>query len=136
MLQGTEDHPFTIVVGAIVAVGTFLLLSFPWYYSLIAAMVVSGVLEFAIKEIPPDSDDYDPAQYQLWAAADSEKSISESTDPETHVDDAVDSLRNEYIDGEITEEEFEQKLETVLETGSIDNSGQTETAKEILSELN
>jgi hypothetical protein len=136
MPRGIDDHPFTIVVGTVVAIGSYLVFSIPWYHALIAAMIVSGILEFAIKEVPPDSDEYDPAQYQLWAAADAQKDTTVSAEAETDVDDPLDSLRDRYARGEITEEEFEQKAETLLETELIAEPEQTEDSEDILTEHN
>jgi hypothetical protein len=131
MPRGIDDHTFTIAVGTIVAVGSYAVLRIPWYHALIAAMIVSGVLELAIKEVPPDTDEYDPGQYQLWAAADDEKNDPGSAETETHADDSLDALRSRYARGEITEEQFERNVEALLETESVDDP-ETERAKDPL----
>lgn len=58
-LLGSDDHWVTLVVATIIVVGLYGVFSVPWYWALVAGMIVSGVLEFAIKEVPPDTDAYD-----------------------------------------------------------------------------
>jgi hypothetical protein len=110
----------------------YVVLQIPWYHALIAAMVVSGVIEFAIKEDPPDTDEYDPAQDQLWAAADSEKNDTGPAETETHMEDPLNALRNGYARGELTEKQFERTVETLLETESMDDAERTEQARDLL----
>jgi hypothetical protein len=126
MAPESSDHRFTLVVGTAVAVLSYFALSMPWYYALIAAMIVSGLTEFAIKEVPPDTDDYDPKQYQLWAAADGKKTTASA---ETEPAEPIKQLRERYARGELDDEEFEQKVEKLLETDGTD-----ETERELLTE--
>ncbi|CQH64279.1 DUF2078 family protein (plasmid) [Halobacterium hubeiense] len=63
-----EDHWITLVAAIVTVGGLGLLSDLPWFWLLVAGMVVSGVVEFVIREIPPDRDNYDPAKYRLWDA--------------------------------------------------------------------
>ena len=82
----------------------------PWYWALIVGIIASGVIDCAIKEIPPDTDEYNPSQYQLWdeAFGDSQNS-SESTigGKATDTDKSIEALHNRYARGQITDEQFE-----------------------------
>jgi hypothetical protein len=123
MALGTDDHAVTLVVGTAVVLISFVVLSVPWYYALIAGMLISGFTEFVIKEVPPDTDEYDPEQYRLWAAADDSVTAVE---PETEEADPIEKLREQYARGELGEEEFERRVEKLLETETADAAEQTE----------
>ncbi|TKX50415.1 SHOCT domain-containing protein [Halorubrum sp. ASP121] len=82
-------------------------------------MVVSGVLEFAIKEVPPDTDEYDPEQYPLWAAADSGDAPTDGRNTDS-TDDALSTLQERYASGELNDAEFEDKVERLLESDRDD----------------
>jgi len=138
-LLGSDDHWFTLVVASIIVVVSYGVFSVPWYWALIIGMIVSGVIEFAIKEIPPDTDEYNPNQYQLWdrGFGDSQNS-SESTVRGTTMDTdgSIEALRSRYARGEITDEQFERKVEKLLETESLDEPREREKAQDILTERN
>lgn len=125
MALGTDDHQVTLAVGTVVVVFSFVVLSVPWYYALIAGMLVSGFTEFVIKEVPPDTDEYDPEQYRLWAAAD-------DSEPETEETDPIEKLREQYARGELDEEEFERRVEEQLATETADADDQTD--RDVLTE--
>lgn len=94
---GSNDHWFTLLVASTIVVVSYVAFSVPWYWALVVGMVVSGVLEFAIEEIPPETDKYDPDQYRLWdeAFGDSQNN-SENTmsGPTTSTDESIATLRN------------------------------------------
>jgi hypothetical protein len=102
-----QDHVVSIVLGAGVVVICIVALSLPWFVALTVAGLASGVSEFLIKEVPKDLDDYDKSEYELWEAMmnDSGKASNGS----------MDDIKEQYLDGEITEEEFEQKLDKLME---------------------
>ncbi|WP_266080054.1 SHOCT domain-containing protein [Haladaptatus caseinilyticus] len=138
-LLGSDDHWFTLLTATIVVGVLYGAFSVPWYWALVAGMIVSGVVEFAIKEVPPETDAYDPNQYQLWHKAfgdpqDSNKGAMRKTPAET--DGSLDTLRNRYANGELTDEQFEQKVEKVLESKSVDGSNEREKAHDVLTESN
>mgnify|MGYP000391426880 CR=1 FL=1 len=114
-----DDHPVSLVAGFVTVAGVYVLTPAVWYAALIAGMVVSGVLEFAIKEVPPDTDEYDPEQYPLWAAADSGDVPSDSHDTDS-ADDALSTLQERYASGELSDAEFEDKVERLLESDRDD----------------
>jgi len=128
---GNKDHWFTHVITVIAVVGLVLLSDLPWYWLLVVAMVISGVVEFAIREIPANMKSYDPEQYRLWDAGfgqdsevttDSELTMTDDGDPKIeHVtasstQEGLETLRNRYARGELTEEQFERKVDHLLET--------------------
>jgi hypothetical protein len=119
MASGPTDHPFTLVVGTVVVVLSFVVFSMPWYYALIAGMLVSGLTEFAIREVPADTEDYDPEQYRLWAAADENKTV---TSAEAESEAAIEQLRERYAQGELSDEEFERKVEELLATDATEDA--------------
>lgn len=73
-----EDHWITLVAATVAVGGLGFLTGLPWFWLLVVGMIVSGIVEFVIREIPPDRDNYDPEEYRLWDAGfgqDSETSI-------------------------------------------------------------
>ena len=138
-LLGSDDHWFTLGVASVIVAVSYGVFSMPWYWALTVGMIVSGVIEFAIKEIPPDTDEYNPNQYQLWdeAFGDSQNN-SESTNrgTTTDTDGSIEALRNRYARGEITDEQFERKVEKLLETESVDEPKERKKAQDLLTERN
>lgn len=114
-----DDHPVSLVAGFVTVTGVYVLTPAVWYAALIAGMVVSGVLEFAIKEVPPDTDEYDPEQYPLWAAPDSGSTLSNSRNTDS-TDAALSTLQERYASGELSDAEFENKVERLLESDRDD----------------
>jgi hypothetical protein len=114
-----DDHPVSLVAGFVTVAGVYVLTPAVWYTALIAGMIVSGVLEFAIKEVPPDTDEYDPEQYPLWAAADSGDVPSDGRNTDS-TDDALSTLQEQYASGELSDAEFEDKVERLLESDRYD----------------
>ena len=136
-LLGSDDHWFTLAVASIIVVVSYGVYSVPWYWALTIGMIVSGILEFAIKEIPPDTDEYNPNQYQLWDkgfgdSQDSSESTGRGTGTET--DESIGVLRTRYARGDITDEQFERKVEKLLETESLDEPTDREKAQDVLTE--
>lgn len=138
-LLGSEDHWFTVVVATIIVVVSFVIFSVPWYWALIIGMIVSGIIEFAIKEIPPNPDAYDSNEYQLWEKAfgdsqnDTENPIAGTG---TDTDEPLETLRDRYARGELTDKQFEQKVEKLLETESLEEPEERKEAQELLTEHN
>jgi hypothetical protein len=114
-----DDHPVSLVAGFVTVAGVYVLTPAVWYTALIAGMIVSGVLEFAIKEVPPDTDEYDPEQYPLWAAADSGDAPTDGRNTDS-TDDALSTLQERYASGELNDAEFEDKVERLLESDRDD----------------
>jgi hypothetical protein len=56
------------------------------------------------------------------------------THPESSGRDALETLRNRYARGDLTDEQFERKLERLLETDTIENAEDRQRAKERLYE--
>ncbi|WP_211330607.1 SHOCT domain-containing protein [Halalkalicoccus subterraneus] len=136
-LLGSDDHWFTLAVGTLIVLGLYVGFSVPWYWALVAAMLVSGVMEFAIKEVPPDPDAYDSSQYHLWNTAFGDsQSPSESASKEISTDsaDSLEILQSRYARGELTDEQFEQKVEKLLETESVNKSTERDKARERLTD--
>jgi len=138
-LLGSDDHWFTVAVASIIVVVAYGAFSVPWYWALVVGAIVSGVLELAIEEIPPDTDEYDSSQYQLWEKAfgdtqnNSENTIKGTT---TDSDESIEHLRNRYARGGLTDEQFERKVEKLLETESLDDSEEREKARDLVTEQN
>ncbi len=114
-----DDHPVSLVAGFVTVTGVYVLTPAVWYVALISGMVVSGVLEFAIKEVPPDTDEYDPEQYPLWAAANSGDALRDSHNTDS-ADDALSTLQERYASGDLSDAEFEDKVERLLESDRDD----------------
>ena len=122
-----DDHPVSFAAGAVAAATGFLALGLAWYFALILGMIVSGLLEFGIKEIPPDTDDYDAEQYELWdAMTDDEPNHGES--------DEVARLRERYARGKIDEQQFERELEAALDAEMPDATAEPSEQREVLRE--
>jgi hypothetical protein len=122
-----DDHPVSFAAGAVAAAIGFLALGLAWYFALILGMIVSGLLEFGIKEIPPDTDDYDAEQYELWdAMTDDEPNHGES--------DEVARLRERYARGKIDEQQFERELEAALDAEMPDATAEPSEQREVLRE--
>lgn len=101
-----QDHVVSIVLGAGVVVICIVALSLPWFISLTVAALASGVSEFLIREVPKDPDDYDESEYELWEAM--------MNDSENANEEPIDGIKKQYRDGEISEEEFEEKLDELM----------------------
>lgn len=145
-----EDHWFTLIAAVVTVVGLALISNLPWFWLLVAGMLVSGVIEFAIKEIPSDPENYDPEQCQLWDAGfgrDSEVSANErrSTpyaenratggESDRSTPDGLETLRDRYARGELTEDQFKRKVDHLLETDTPENAANwRETEREALQE--
>ncbi|WP_241430397.1 SHOCT domain-containing protein [Halococcus salifodinae] len=143
-----EDHWFTLIVAVVTVGGLALISNLPWFWLLVVGMVVSGVIEFAIKEIPSDPENYDPEQYRLWDAGfgrDSEISDDErrnrpyaenrATGSESgrSTPDGLEALRDRYARGELTEDQFKRKVDHLLETDTPENAANwRETEREAL----
>uniref|UniRef100_A0A7D5KMY7 SHOCT domain-containing protein n=2 Tax=Natrinema halophilum TaxID=1699371 RepID=A0A7D5KMY7_9EURY len=113
------------------------MLSMPWYWALVAGMLISGIVDMAIKEVPPDPDEYDPDQYELWDIAFGESQNSyESSIEGSPTEDAtpLETLRERYARGELTDEQFEKKVERLLETESLNTAEEREQARDILTQ--
>ncbi len=126
-----NDHWFALTIALLTVAIVGILFTVPWFWLLILGMVISGVVEFAIREIPPDTANYGKEQYPLWDAAfgDGTESTQEyqerirdreerKTVQETDIKqtDKLETLRERYVSGELTEEQFEHKLDTYIET--------------------
>lgn len=114
-----DDHPVSLVAGFVTVTGVYVLTPAVWYAALIAGMILSGVLEFAIKEVPPDTDEYDPERHPLWAAADSGDVPTNRRNTDS-TDDALSTLQERYASGELSDAEFENKIERLLESDRDD----------------
>ncbi|WP_122089886.1 SHOCT domain-containing protein [Halalkalicoccus subterraneus] len=128
-LLRSDDHWFTLAIATLIVIGLYVGFSVPWYWALVAGMLVSGVMELAIKEVPPDSDAYDSSQYYLW---DKGFGDSQSASKKTSTDsaDSLEVLRSRYARGELTDGQFEQKVEKLLETESLDDPREWDKARE------
>jgi hypothetical protein len=58
-----------------------------------------------------------------WQSESSDERTTETTDP-GNTDDAIQELRGRYARGEITEEQFERKVERLLETDSVESANE------------
>lgn len=132
-----DEHWVSFAVGLVVVVLLALLLNIQWFWLLVFGAVVSGVVDLAIKEVPPDTENYDQEQYALWDAAfgagnadvdelqenlqrrEQDKNAPESNEAQP---DGLDTLRDRYARGELTEEQFERKVEHLLETDTPENA--------------
>lgn len=54
--------------------------------------------------------------------------------PETDTRDALDTLRDRYARGDLTDEQFERKVEQLLETGSLEDAEERRRVRERLRE--
>ncbi|SNZ05963.1 Short C-terminal domain-containing protein [Natronoarchaeum philippinense] len=64
-----------------------------------------------------DEDEYDDEEWSHWTGRSKDESATES-DAES---DPLETLRERYARGELTDEQFERKLERLLETETIED---------------
>lgn len=137
-----DDHWVSLLVGGAVMVLLGVLLNVQWFWLLLIGALVSGVVEMAITEVPPDPERYDEDQYVLWDAAFGDGTTTEdelraklrareNDEPVQPTDedrqDGLDRLRDRYARGDLTEEQFERKLEHLLETDTPENAAEWQT---------
>ena len=131
-----DDHWISFTIALLVIAVIAFVSSVPWYWLLVIGALVTGVVEMAIKEVPPDSKNYDEDQYVLWDAAfgdgntntDQVRDKLQEREKSTNIKnsenqtDELDTLRDRYARGELTEEQFESKVETLLETDTPEDA--------------
>ena len=131
-----DDHWVSFTIALLVIAVIAFVFSVPWYWLLVIGALVTGVVEMAIKEVPPDSKNYDEDQYVLWDAAFGDGNTStdqlrdklQEREKSTNIEksesqtDELDTLRDRYARGELTEEQFESKVETLLETDTPEDA--------------
>ena len=131
-----DDHWVSFTIALLVIAVIAFVSSVPWYWLLLIGALVTGVVEMAIKEVPPDSENYDEDQYVLWDAAFGDRNINtdqardklQEREESTNIknsesqSDELDTLRDRYARGELTEEQFESKVETLLETDTPEDA--------------
>lgn len=117
-VDGDEDSPLHELVAGVVIASIFLVgfgllaLGYPWFW--IAFPVgFAGVLPAAL------------ALVKLYESRRDDE--SEATQTETK--DALKTLRNRYATGELTEDEFEEKVERLLETETVADARNTVAAR-------
>jgi len=135
----SDDHWVSFAVGLVVIVFLALTLSIQWFWLLVIGAIVSGIVDLAIKEVPPDTENYDKEQYALWDAAfgAGNTDVSELQENIHHHEqdenargsnedqpDGLDTLRDRYARGELTEEQFERKVEHLLESDTLENGAE------------
>ena len=131
-----DDHWISFTIALLVIAVIAFVSSVPWYWLLVIGALVTGVVEMVIKEVPPDSKNYDEDQYVLWDAAFGDGNTStdqlrdklQEREKSTNIEksesqtDELDTLRDRYARGELTEEQFESKVETLLETDTPEDA--------------
>ena len=137
-----DDHWISFTIALLVIAVVAFVFSVPWYWLLVIGALVSGIVEMAIKEVPPDPENYDRDQYVLWNAAFGDKNTNTEEirdklqDREKNTNgpksskgqsDELDTLRDRYARGEITEEQFERKVETLLKTDTPEDAADWQT---------
>lgn len=111
-LERARDHP--AVVTALLVVGLFIALSVVGLQQLANVVLFVGIpvgvplayLLFAKRRVPSTSHD---------APEESETTTADAADTEAEPTDELERLREQYASGEITEVEFEQRVEAYLE---------------------
>ena len=105
----SEDDPVTAITSLLVlGVGlTALFLGYSWFW---IAWVVGFAVVVPIVAILTGEDHEDPLGDQFEHAFDRGE-----TEPQSK-QDALDALRERYARGDLTEEQFERKLDRLLET--------------------
>ena len=137
-----DDHWVSLAIGLLVMVLCGFFLNIQLFWLLAIGALVSGIVDMAIKVVPPNPENYDEDQYILWDAAfgdgntsaeayqeklrEREKNKNIQKTNEEHPD-ALDSLRDRYVRGELTEEQFERKLDHLLETEIPENAEEWRT---------
>jgi uncharacterized membrane protein len=91
---------------------TALFAGIDWFWVIFAVgfAVVVPLVSLLVDEEPPDRATGGRAT----------ESPTETTDPDTETDDPLATLRDRYARGELTDEQFERKLETLLETETLE----------------
>lgn len=69
-------------------------------------------------------DEEDIEEYWDGDATLSTTESSDQTDEEPSTTDALDTLRDRYARGDLTEEQFERKLDRLLETETVENASE------------
>lgn len=70
-------------------------------------------------------DDYSPGETRSDTSVDAETADSDGSDgSDVDARDALETLRERYAAGELTDEQFERKLERLLNTETLENAAQ------------
>lgn len=144
-----EDHWVSLAISLLVMVLLGVLLNIQLFGVLVIGAIVSGIVEMAIKEVPPNPENYDEDQYVLWDAAFGEETTS-TEELQEKVQEregnekgqkssedqpaGLDTLRDRYARGELTEKQFERKVERLLETETLEDGAEDRRTSELLTE--
>ncbi|ELZ89927.1 SHOCT domain-containing protein [Haloferax sulfurifontis] len=103
-----------VVVALIFLVGFGLLALGEWWFWVVFPVGFAGVLPAAIALV---------RIYESRRGDDADESMT------TETEDALETLRRRYATGELSEEEFESKVERLLETETVADARESATAR-------
>ncbi|WP_418284743.1 SHOCT domain-containing protein [Halorubrum sp. DTA46] len=108
-------------IAATAVTGTWLaalLLGFSWWlaFMLFGYIVIVPVVAMLFDEDDEEADEGDPER--------SRSGTRVERDADTDASDALARLRTRYASGELTDEQFERKLDRLLETETIDDAAE------------
>jgi hypothetical protein len=66
----------------------------------------------------------DDGDFEAWWDADAERDEETAPDAPTEAEDPLTTLRERYARGELTDEQFERKLERLLETETLEDAAE------------
>ncbi|WP_396610880.1 SHOCT domain-containing protein [Haloferax sp. S1W] len=108
-------------ITAILVTGTWLSALFLGYDWWLPALLFGYIAVLPLVDLLTDGDSSSDADDES-AWTDEQTSAAESDDqPDSTSQDALDTLRDRYARGELTDEQFERKLERLLETESMED---------------
>jgi len=118
-VEDDEDSPLEelvagVVMGLIFLVGFGLLALGEWWFWIVFPVGFAGVL---------------PAAVALVRIYESRRGDDTEVSGTTETEDALETLRRRYATGELSEEEFEAKVERLLETETVADAHKTAASR-------
>jgi uncharacterized membrane protein len=86
----------------------------------LAALIVGYVAVVPLAEVVFGTNDNEESEWSDWSGEADQETSSETS--HTDESDPLETLRERYARGELTDEQFERKLERLLETETVEDA--------------
>lgn len=111
---GVEDHWVTLVLTVATVVGISLFFHLEFYWLLVIGMFVSALSELILKGIPKDGRENRYWFMHKFFKRDRTQQSHDRTPVNKSQSDKLETLRERYAEGELTEEQFEHEVDKFL----------------------